>query len=387
MASSKRPSQNTNPDPTVMIGGDSDEDLVSTSAKKLRHDDVAADEPMNDGATAFVRVDQVPQDNGYNDGAGDTVRNPPPAAEDDAAGATAFVRLDHGGPPAAPIPSRPGAQPKGGSAPKRGLQVQLPDDEPPPAPKPKPKPAPAPAGKKGRRGAWWDEEAAKVPDEPEPQAPPELPPEPEPDPEHDGATAMYQTGGESEDDAQGATAFVPGNRNRARQAEPEPEIEAPKRKKVEEPEVYRPVAADDYEGHLGSGPPKWKVWLRRAVVLAIVFTVLGAGALIGGYVYIVRKIPPFESVRDYKPMVATQVIADDGTVIGQFYKEKRTVVKMEQIPRVLVNAVLSAEDKDFYKHGGVNPIAMARAVVTDVLSGRRRVGASTITQQVVKNFF
>src|ERR1700674_1179697 len=60
---------------------------------------------------------------------------------------------------------------------------------------------------------------------------------------------------------------------------------------------------------------------------------------------------------------------------------------MDQIPRVLVQAVISAEDKDFYKHAGVNPFALVRAAVVDALSGRKRLGASTITQQVVKNFF
>src|SRR5260370_12508725 len=60
---------------------------------------------------------------------------------------------------------------------------------------------------------------------------------------------------------------------------------------------------------------------------------------------------------------------------------------MEEMPRMLVQAVISAEDKDFYKHPGFNFIALARAAVVDALSGRKRLGASTITQQVVKNFF
>src|SRR5438874_5065468 len=60
---------------------------------------------------------------------------------------------------------------------------------------------------------------------------------------------------------------------------------------------------------------------------------------------------------------------------------------MDQIPRVLVQAVISAEDKDFYKHPGFNFFALARAALVDAVSGRKRLGASTITQQVVKNFF
>jgi len=60
---------------------------------------------------------------------------------------------------------------------------------------------------------------------------------------------------------------------------------------------------------------------------------------------------------------------------------------MDQIPRVLVQAVISAEDKDFYKHPGFSFLALARAAAVDAISGKKRLGASTITQQVVKNFF
>jgi penicillin-binding protein 1A len=309
---------------------------------------MAEGEPVDDepGATAFVRADQAPQ-------------NP-----DDTAGATAFVRLDGPAPqrgPAAPLPPR---RPPPG-APKKGLQVTLPDDElaPPPPPK-RVVVAPPKDEKKGRRGNWWDVKAEKLPDEPEP--PPEEPPAPEPEPEEPSAP---------EDDAAGATAFVQTAPRKKPQPEPEPE------------EVYRPVPADDYQGHLTLGPPKWKIWLRRALIAGIALVVAGAALCIGAYIYISREIPTFDSIADYKPFVATKVVTSDGTVVGQFFKERRTVVKMDQIPRVLVQAVISAEDKDFYKHPGFNFIALARAAVVDAISGRKRLGASTITQQVVKNFF
>lgn len=364
MASSKRPPPPENPNATVMVGADdADEDLVSTSARQVSRKQAPAPEPVNDGATAFVRVDQAPPADDFADGAGSTMRSPE-APSDDEAGATAFVRVDRAGAPAPPPARRPAKEPL---APKKGLQVQLPDDEPAPAPKPKPKPAPEPAGKKGRRGAWWDEEAAKIPDEPEPPPEPEPEPEPAEESEHDGATAMFNV------------------EDRKPKAGDEPEVAPPKR--APEPEVYKPVPADDYGGNLQAGPARWKVWLKRALVASVVLFVLGVGALVGGYLYVVREIPPFESMKDYKPFVATQVVAEDGTLLGQFFREKRTVVKIEEVPRVLVNAVISSEDKDFYKHAGVNPLALARAVVVDLLSGRKRLGASTITQQVVKNFF
>jgi len=271
-----------------------------------------------------------------------------PPAHDDAPGGTAFVRVDRGQ-KAAPLP--PTRRPEQvHAAPKKGLQVSLPDEE-PAAPPPKKRPLPPPPDeKRGRRGAWWDEKPEK---------------EPEPDP----------------DDLPGRTAVV-----QAPEPEPQPE---PEPKPPAEPEVepYRPVPADDYQGHVPEGPPRWKVLLRRAAWTAGALVALGVIAALAGYVYISREIPTFDSVRDYHPFVGTKVVASDGSVIAQFYRERRTVVKMDQVPRVLVQAVISAEDKDFYKHPGFNFFALARAALVDAVSGRKRLGASTITQQVVKNFF
>ena len=269
---------------------------------------------------------------------------------DDAPGATAFVRVEGADPRPAPVPPRRGAD-TAPFAPRKGLQVSLPDEE-PAAAAPPPRPVASLPETKGRRGAWWD---TRQEPEPEP-VPDDLP----------GATAMLQ----------------------APEPEPEPPPE-PEPAPPLEPEVepYRPVPADDYQGHVPAGPPPWKVFLSRAAWAGGALIVLGLVALIGGYVYISREIPTFDSVRDYHPFAATKVVTADGSVVGQFHRERRTVVKMDQIPRVLVQAVISAEDKDFYKHPGFNFFALARAAVVDALSGRKRLGASTITQQVVKNFF
>src|SRR6266851_6375024 len=274
-------------------------------------------------------------------------------------GATAFLRAPPPRRPAAPPPAA--EQSPGSTVAMRAQPAPAPDEVPAPPPPPKRVVAlPAPAQKKGRRGAWWDEHAAEIPDEPEPE-----PPEPEPVP--------------SEDDSPGATAFL--------RARPTPKPPPPAEPSEPEVEPYRPVPADDYEGHVPAGPPRWKIWLRRAAWIC------GAGAallllgLVAGYLYLAREIPTFDSVKDYHPMVSTKVVAQDGTVVGQFYRERSTVVSMDKIPRVLVQAVVSAEDKDFYKHPGFNPFSLVRAAIVDALSGQKRLGASTITQQVVKNFF
>src|SRR5581483_6883394 len=268
------------------------------------------------------------------------------AAPDDAPGATAFVRVDRSAPAPLPPARRTDAAPL---APRKGLQVSLPDDEPAPAAPPKPA-APVPEEKKGRRGAWWDAKAEPIPE----PGPDDLP----------GGTAVFEA---PEPAPQPEPAPV---------AEPEPEVEP-----------YRPVPAHDYQGHVPPGPPRWKVRLRRASIAAAVLAVFAIAAIALGYIYISREIPTFDSVRDYHPFVASKVIAADGSVVGQFYRERRTVVKMDKIPRVLVQAVISAEDKDFYKHPGFNFFALLRAAAVDALSGKKRLGASTITQQVVKNFF
>ena len=324
----KRPSAPDNPVSTVLMDdSDVSEDLLQTMQPQMAPPPVAPDEgPANDGSTAFVRLDQVPSLPGGR-------------------------KKSEAGPP----PRRVEAPPPG--APRKGLQVTLPDEEPAPPPPPKRVIAQPPAdAKKGRRGAWWDEEAGKITDEPPPPPPP---PEPSPD------------------DKPGATAFV-------RVPPPPP----PKPPPPAEPEVvYRPVPASDYAGHLSAGPPAWKTWARRSLVTAALLAAAGTAAVVGGYFWLAREIPTFDSIRDYHPIVSSKVVAADGTVVGQFYRERRTVVKMDQVPRVLVQAVISAEDKDFYKHPGFNVLALMRAVVVDAISGRKRLGASTITQQVVKNYF
>ncbi|MDY0029814.1 MAG: penicillin-binding protein 1A [Pseudobdellovibrionaceae bacterium] len=102
-----------------------------------------------------------------------------------------------------------------------------------------------------------------------------------------------------------------------------------------------------------------------------------------------QSLPEFAQLQDYKPPVVTRVHAGDGRFLAEFAEEKRIFVPIQEIPDIVKEAFLSAEDQNFYKHKGVDLSAIARAVVTNIKnagSGRRPVGASTITQQVAKNF-
>jgi penicillin-binding protein 1A len=115
--------------------------------------------------------------------------------------------------------------------------------------------------------------------------------------------------------------------------------------------------------------------------------VLLSGAAALGLVYweLTTTLPPVQKLAQYHPPVATQVLADDGTVVGEFYFEKRYLVPIQQIPAVVRNAFIAAEDDAFYEHGGINPLSIVRAVINDLVAGGKVQGGSTITQQVVKS--
>ena len=100
-------------------------------------------------------------------------------------------------------------------------------------------------------------------------------------------------------------------------------------------------------------------------------------------------LPNHEQLKDYEPPIVTRLYAGDGRLMAEFAQEKRVFMPIEAIPDLVKNAFISAEDKNFYTHPGVDFWAVARAAVSNAKnagSGRRLVGASTITQQVAKNF-
>ena len=100
-------------------------------------------------------------------------------------------------------------------------------------------------------------------------------------------------------------------------------------------------------------------------------------------------LPDYRLLREYAPSVTTRLHAGDGRLMAEYATENRVFVPIEAIPDHVAQAFVSAEDQRFHQHNGVDPIGIARAIVTNVQqfgTGRRPVGASTITQQVAKNF-
>src|SRR5262245_33293127 len=102
-----------------------------------------------------------------------------------------------------------------------------------------------------------------------------------------------------------------------------------------------------------------------------------------------RDLPDYAQLQDYEPAVMTRVHAADGQLLAEYARERRLYLPIQAIPRLVINAFIAAEDKSFYEHGGLDFSGMVRAGLSyaqNYGSGRRAQGASTITQQVAKNF-
>src|SRR5512146_274973 len=129
-------------------------------------------------------------------------------------------------------------------------------------------------------------------------------------------------------------------------------------------------------------------WVRT-LGLAVLILIGVAGLATTVYTaWLFHDMPDASDLANYRAPTSTRVYAWDGTLIGEFAKERRIFVPYNQMPPYLVHAFLSAEDHNFFRHGGVDPQGMSRAMlrnVFNVLQGRRLEGGSTITQQVAKN--
>ncbi len=112
------------------------------------------------------------------------------------------------------------------------------------------------------------------------------------------------------------------------------------------------------------------------------------GALIVGFTLIMAypNLPSLDSLTDYRPKIPLRIFSADNVLLGEFGEERRNVVRIKDIPDVMKKAVLAIEDDRFYEHGGVDYLGIARAALHNLMGGAKQ-GASTITQQVARNFF
>ena len=98
------------------------------------------------------------------------------------------------------------------------------------------------------------------------------------------------------------------------------------------------------------------------------------------------NLPALDAITDYRPKIPLRIFSADNVLIGEFGEERRNLVHIKDVPDVMKKAVLAIEDDRFYEHGGVDYIGIARAALHNLMGGSRQ-GASTITQQVARNFF
>lgn len=135
----------------------------------------------------------------------------------------------------------------------------------------------------------------------------------------------------------------------------------------------------------GRKPRSW-AWMMIKLILGIIIVCgLLVAAVGGAFVWkVTRDLPQFMTLKDYKPPIITKVYDDQGEIIGEFFKQKRILTPIEDIPLMLSHAFISAEDGRFYEHSGVDLLSIARALRNNIFAGRITGGGSTITQQIVK---
>ena len=120
-----------------------------------------------------------------------------------------------------------------------------------------------------------------------------------------------------------------------------------------------------------------------------IFFLVGVGAAAGLLWHFSKDLPDYSQLRDYEPPVMTRVHATDGSLIAEYARERRLYMPIQAVPKLVTNAFISAEDKNFYEHNGLDFSGIMRAgrvFIENYGTHRRPQGASTITQQVAKNF-
>jgi len=133
-----------------------------------------------------------------------------------------------------------------------------------------------------------------------------------------------------------------------------------------------------------SGSARWLTVLGGIVFAPLIIGVLVLAFAVG---WAYPSLPSIEALTDYQPKIPLRVFSADNLLIGEFGEERRNLVRFEDVPTVMKQAILAAEDDRFYQHGGVDTIGVLRAAISNITSPGRQQGASTITMQVARNFF
>jgi penicillin-binding protein 1A len=135
------------------------------------------------------------------------------------------------------------------------------------------------------------------------------------------------------------------------------------------------------------GKESWiKAKFRRVVLFAAIFMVLfPIVTAAGAYFFLTYNLPTVQSLKDYKPSVVTSVYSEDNKVIGEFFIERRYTVPLSQMPPLLIQAFVAAEDAHYFEHKGIDYISILRAAFKNIERMEIAQGGSTITQQITKS--
>ena len=128
-------------------------------------------------------------------------------------------------------------------------------------------------------------------------------------------------------------------------------------------------------------------FIKALLIATLVCIILGVTTIFGFYQYVKPELPDVATLKDVQLQTPMQVYSRDGKLIAQFGEKRRIPLKLEEMPPHLLEAIIATEDSRFYSHYGFDPIGITRAAVAVLASGSAKQGASTITQQLARNFF
>lgn len=128
-------------------------------------------------------------------------------------------------------------------------------------------------------------------------------------------------------------------------------------------------------------------WIKKILLVIVTLFVLGCLTIVGAYYYVKDDLPSVATLKDVKLQTPMRVFSEDGELISQFGEKRRIPLKLNEMPPLLIQAVLATEDSRFYEHPGIDPIGVLRAASVVVMTGEPSQGASTITQQLARLFF
>ena len=130
-------------------------------------------------------------------------------------------------------------------------------------------------------------------------------------------------------------------------------------------------------------------FIKRLLIFGLLSSILLLAVIVSILWTYSNKLPDYKYLNSYKPPVSSKLYSGDGVLVSDFSSEKRIFIPYNAISRTVINAFLSAEDKNFFDHPGVDAKGVVRAIknnIFNIIYSKRLEGASTITQQVAKNF-